>query len=78
MQEKAGDVLDGILDFEFQIPYSVLVQSHLIEMVHLRGLENLMYDLYDEPELLNSVFRHMGESKARLLKRLEEKRLLFD
>lgn len=78
MQEKAGDVLEGILDFEFQLPYSVLVQSHLIEMVHLRGLENLMYDLYDEPELLNSVFRHMGESKARLLKRLEEKRLLFD
>lgn len=78
MQEKIEDVLDGILDYEFQLPYSVLVQSHLIEMVHLRGLENLMYDLYDEPELLGRVFRHMGESKARLLKRLEEKRLLFD
>ena len=78
MQEIIEETLDGILGYEFQLPYSVLVQSHLIEMVHLRGLENLMYDLYDEPDLLNSVFRHMGESKARLLKRLEEKRLLFD
>lgn len=78
MTDKIEDALSGILDIEFQLPYSVLVQSHLIEMVHLRGLENLMYDLYDDPELLQSVFRHMGESKARLLKKLEDKKLLFD
>ncbi len=78
MKEKIENALDGILDIEFQLPYSVLVQSHLIEMVHLRGLENLMFDLYDDPDLLQSVFHHMGESKARLLKRLEEKKLLFD
>lgn len=78
MQEIIENVLDGILSIEFQLPYSVLVQSHLIELVHLRGLENLMFDLYDDPDLLQSVFRHMGESKARLLKRLEERHLLFD
>lgn len=78
MQELIEDVLGDILDIEFQLPYSVLVQSHLIEMVHLRGLEDLMFDLYDEPQILNAVFKHMGESKARLLKRLEEKQLLFD
>lgn len=77
-KELLENTLDGILDMEFQLPYSVLVQSHLIEMVHLRGLENLMYDLYDEPDMLQQVFRHMGESKARLLKRLEENHLLFD
>ena len=78
MEEQIKDALDGILDIEFQLPYSVLVQSHLIEFVHLRGLENLLYDVYDDPDLLQSVLRHMGESKARLLKRLEDKRLLFD
>lgn len=78
MQETLEFVLSGILEVEFQLPYSVLVQSHLIEMVHLRGLENLMYDLYDEPDMLKKVFRHMGESKARLLERLEKKHLLFD
>lgn len=78
LKEQIENALDGILDIEFQLPYSVLVQSHLIEMVHLRGLENLMFDLYDDPDLLQSVFHHMGESKARLLKRLEDKKLLFD
>lgn len=78
MKTQIEEALDGILDIEFQLPYSVLVQSHLIELVHLRGLENLLFDVYDDPELLQSVLRHMGESKARPLKRLEEKRLLFD
>lgn len=78
LKEQIENVLDGILDVEFHLPYSVLVQSHLIEMVHLRGLENLMYDLYDDPDRLKAVFLHMGESKARLLKRLEEQKLLFD
>lgn len=78
LEKKYNEVLDGILEVEFHLPYSVLVQSHLIELVHLRGLENLMYDLYDEPELLMDILRHIGESKARLLKRLEDRHLLFD
>lgn len=78
LEDKMGEALDGILEVEFHLPYSVLVQSHLIELVHLRGLEELMYDLYDGPERLEQVLTHMGESKARLLRRLEEKKLLFD
>lgn len=78
LKEKYEEALGGILEIEFQLPYSVLVQSHLIELVHLRGLENLLYDVYDEPELLQDVLRHMGESKARLLKKLEVQKLLFD
>lgn len=78
MKEKMEETFKGVLDIEFHVPYSVLVQSHLIELVHLRGLENLMYDVYDEPELLQKVLYHMGESKAQLLKRLEENKLLFD
>ena len=78
LRAKYEEVLGNLLEVEFHLPYSVLVQSHLIEYVHLRGLENLMYDVYDEPELLFTVLRHMGESKANLLKRLEERHLLFD
>lgn len=73
-----GEVLGGILDVRFQLPYSVLVQSLLIELVHLRGLENLLYDLYDHPDTLHAVLAHMARSKARLLDRLEAARLLFD
>lgn len=78
LRDKYEEALDGILSVEFQIPYSVLVQSHLIELVHLRGLEALMYDLYDNEELLLRALRHMGESKARLLDKLEREHLLFD
>lgn len=78
LRDKYSEALDGILEVEFHLPYSVLVQSLLIELVHLRGLEELMYDLYDEPERLEHVMRHMGESKARLLKRLEADKMLFD
>ena len=53
-------------------------RSHLIELTHLRGLSNLMYDLYDEPELLGDVLHHMGETKARLLKKLEAQHRLFE
>jgi hypothetical protein len=72
------EALDGILEVEFHLPYSVLVQSLLIDHVHLRGLEELLYDLYDYPERTLQVLKHMGESKARLLKRLENDHKLFD
>ena len=78
LKEKYEEALDGILGVEFHLPYSVLVQSHLIELTHLRGLSELMYDLYDEPELLMDVLRHMGETKARLLKKLESEHRLFE
>jgi len=78
LKEKYEDALDGILEIKFQLPYSVLVQSHLIELVHLRGLENLLYDLYDIPDLLMDVIGHMARSKARLLTRLEREHRLFE
>ena len=78
LEEKYKDVVNGIIEVQFNLPYSVLVQSHLIELVHLRGLEELMYDVYDDPERLHQVLHHMAVSKARLLTRLEEKHMLFD
>lgn len=78
LKEKFDDALGGIVEAKFQLPYSVLVQAHLIELVHLRGLENLMYDLYDIPDLLMDVIGHMAQSKARLITKLEREHRLFE
>jgi len=78
LQEKYGSALDGILETRFVIPYGTLVQSLIIDLVHLRGLTELMLDLYDNPDLLHRIMDHMSASKARLLDRLEERGLLFD
>lgn len=78
LKEKFEDAVDGIIAVHFNLPYSVLVQSLLIELVHLRGLQELMYDLYDNDALLMQILSHMAESKARLLDRLEQNKMLFD
>src|SRR5699024_9593410 len=71
LQALYDEAVDGLVRIDFVLPYVVLVQSLLIELVHLRGLEQLMYDLYDEPELLHQILSHMAQSKVRLLDRLE-------
>ena len=60
----------------WEIPYVALVCSLVIELVHLRGLQNIYLDLYDNPELLHRVLAHMGDQKEQLLLRLEEQGLL--
>lgn len=77
-REKLNEAAGGIIRVEFVLPYSVLVQSLLIELVHLRGLEELLYDLYDNPDFLESILSHMAQSKARLLDRLEGSQMLFE
>jgi len=76
--EKYGSALDGILETRFVIPYGALVQSLIIDLVHLRGLTDLMLDLCDNPDLLHRIMDHMSASKARFLDRLEARGLLFD
>ena len=78
LREKLEGALDGILTVSFDIPYGVLVQSPLIELVHLTGMESLLLALYDEPETMHAVLGHMVDSKVRLLERLERDNLLFD
>ena len=78
LEEKLGSAMSGVIEVRFQLPYSVLVQALLIDLVHLRGLEQLMLDVYDEPELLQAALAHMAQTKERLLLRLEKERLLFD
>ncbi len=72
------EAVDGQVRVQFTVPYCALVQSLLIDLVHLRGLSELMLDLYDEPEQLHRILDHMSASKARLLDDLERRGLLFD
>lgn len=78
LSTKYTEAVDGLIEIQFIIPYVTLVQSLLIELVHLRGLTELMMDLYDNPEWLHKILDHMSASKARLLDRLEQKGMLYD
>lgn len=75
-REKLSEALDGILGIKLRVPYSVLVCSLLIELVHLRSMTSLMMDLYDAPERMHRLMRHMSEQKTTLLLRLERNGLL--
>lgn len=78
LKEKYESVVAEGFEISFTVPYCALVQSLLIDLVHLRGLEKLMLDLYDNPEMLHQIMDHMSETKVRLLERLEEKVLTYD
>ncbi|GKX28222.1 hypothetical protein SH1V18_07020 [Vallitalea longa] len=78
LKDKYEEAIDNTIDIEFNIPYTVLVQSLLIELVHLKGLEELMFDLYDHADLIESIIGHMSDSKVRLLEKLEKNNMLFD
>lgn len=78
LNSKYTEAAAGLIEIQFVVPYAALVQSLLIELVHLRGLAELMMDLYDNPEWLHKIMDHMSASKARLLERLEQKNMLYD
>jgi hypothetical protein len=74
--ERLNDIFDGILGIEVSVPFMVHVSSLLIELVHLRGLTQMMMDLYDNPEFLIRAIDHMASSKLALVKKLELEGLL--
>jgi len=77
--ELLEDILGDILTVTLSLPYVVLVASLLIELVHLRGLTSMLFDLYDQPGFFHRVMDHMASSKLELLQRLEkENRLLLN
>lgn len=78
LRNKYLDALDGIIELQMTIPYVVLVQSLIIELVHLRGLSELMVDLYDNADLIHQLLDHMSASKVRLLEKMENAELLYD
>lgn len=69
--DLSQDVFQGILPVERILTGSFLPVNPLQELVHLRGLEELMLDLYDNPEIFHKVMAHMAEERLSLLKRME-------
>lgn len=78
LRDKYSDAVNGLIEIQFTVPYVTLVQSLFIELVHLRGLTELMMDLYDNSEWLHRILDHMSASKVRLLERLEQNNMLYD
>ncbi len=78
LKTKFTEAVGDFLEIRFHVPYGTLVQSLFIELVHLRGLTELMLDLYDSPERLHKILDHMSQSKVRLLEKLERNHMLFD
>ena len=73
------EALDGILAIKLRVPYSVLVCSLLIELVHIRDMTSIMLDLYDQPDMFHRIMRHMSDGKVSLLFKLErEHRLVLN
>lgn len=78
VKELYENAIGDILRVDFTIPYIVLVQSLLIELVHLSGLEELFYSLYECPDKIKQIISHMANSKNELLDSLQKRKLLFD
>lgn len=70
------ELFDGILSVELFSSWwwsLGLTQT----FVYLRGLEQMMYDMYDEPENVHALMRFLSDGTMRMLDFLEENRLLF-
>lgn len=78
LKEKYESAVAEGFQIQFTVPYCALVQSLVIDLIHLRGMENLMMDLYDNPEMLHKIFDHMSKTKTKLLDSLEERGLTYD
>ncbi len=70
------EALDGILEVEPALHGSIMSINLLEELVHLRGLEQLMLDLYDNDKLLHKVLEHMSVSKLELARKLSREGIL--
>ncbi len=71
-RDKLREALDGILNVELEVNYSVLVASLVQELVHLRNMEDLYMDLYDHADWIHAILSHMADSKRAMLLRLEQ------
>ena len=74
--EFFSELFDGILGVELFTSWwwtLGLTQT----FVYLRGMEQMMYDMYDEPENVHALMRFLSVGTQKMLDFLEENRLLF-
>ena len=73
--EYIGDAIGDILQVE-----QVGITNFSFHLMHwycdYRGLDNLLYDLYDEPEMIHEVMRFFTDGVKSMLKQYEEQNLL--
>ncbi|NQT59999.1 MAG: hypothetical protein HQ557_13530 [Bacteroidetes bacterium] len=70
------DAVGDILEIEAVVPYSVLVCSLVIELVHVMGYTNMLMKLMDDPILMHRIMNHMANQKNQLLEKVEQQGLL--
>ena len=75
-EEQAKELFDGILEVERKgiFWWSLGLSNQAIEF---RGLENMMYDMYDYPEELHSLMKILCDGTLSMLDSLEEQGILY-
>jgi len=73
--EVAHDVFDGILEVQLENAWWF---SHglTVDAIHLRGFENFLTDMYENPEELHALMQFLSEDTANLLDFLAQNSLL--
>ena len=70
-QDLFGDILDVKLIGVGSVGYHLMQQY-----IYLRGLEEMMLDMYEEPQMLHDAMAFLAEGHARILKQYVELNLL--
>jgi len=73
--EAAHDVFDGILEVQLENAWWFSF-GLTMEAIHLRGFENFLTDMYENPEELHALMKFLSEDATQRLDFLEQKGLL--
>lgn len=73
--EQAHELFDGLLDVS--VKGVAHISFHLMSIyVHLRGLEQVMWDMYDDPAMLHAAMAFLEEGSRRIVQQYRELGLL--
>lgn len=70
--EMAHEVFDGILDVRRRLSTWLLIGGVAPSAVRLRGMENLMLDMFDDPEWVHRFVRFLADDHNACLDTLED------
>ncbi len=73
----AKEVFDGILDVQFRTWW--FWSSHMVlAYSHLRGLDGMMFDFYDNPDKVHEIFQKLTTGYINKLKQIEKDGILYN
>lgn len=70
--ETAQELFDGILEVRRRLSNWLLIGGVTPQAVQLRGMENLMYDMFDAPEWVHEFVKFLADDHMACLDALEE------